>query len=97
MPPFFVYVAMDLCFSSPVSPARARDMRSHSSALSHECVSNDIRFEQSIESQISLNSNQPFLCEKLSYYFRSYALLFIVLTRDIVYVYIHLLCSVGFL
>ena len=34
MPPFFVYVAMDLCFCSPVSPAQARDMRSHSSALS---------------------------------------------------------------
>ena len=33
--------------------------------LLHSCVSNDIRFEQSIESQISLNSNQPFLCEKL--------------------------------
>ena len=61
------------------------------------CVSNDIRFDQSTESQISLNSNQPFHCEKLSYYFRSYALLFIVLTRDTVYVYIHLLCSVGFL
>ena len=39
-------------------------------SLLHACVSNDIRFEQSIESQISLNSNQPFLCDKLSYYFR---------------------------
>ena len=47
--------------------------------LLHACVSNDIRFEQLIESQISLNSNQPFLCEKLSYYFRSYALLFIAI------------------
>ena len=28
------YDAMDLCFSSPVSPPRARDMRSHSSAPS---------------------------------------------------------------
>ena len=27
----------------------------------HACVSNDIRFEQSIESQISLNLNEPFL------------------------------------
>ena len=33
--------------------------------LLHACVLNDIQFEQSIESQISLNSNQPFLCEKL--------------------------------
>ena len=38
MPPFFVYVAMGLCFSSPVSPARARDMRSNSSALSIKTV-----------------------------------------------------------
>ena len=34
MPPFFVYVAVDLRFSSPVSPARARDMSSRFSALS---------------------------------------------------------------
>ena len=33
--------------------------------LLHACVSNDIRFEQSIESRISLNSKQPFLWEKL--------------------------------
>ena len=33
--------------------------------LLRACVSNDIRLKQSIESQISLNSNQPFLCEKL--------------------------------
>ena len=36
-----LYGPMDLCFSSPVSPALARDMRSHSSALSEPQQSNN--------------------------------------------------------
>ena len=61
MPPFFVYVAMDLRFSSPVSPARARDMRSHFSALSLKRVKNCLgRISQSVWQAVTAKSPSSF-------------------------------------